>query len=82
MKRSSVENHATCPGWGKTGIPTLHNCLHLLSFPSLLGEPGNIFSIKEAAGGVTRFEPLQRDLWLACLERLHQRMEHLGLVTD
>ena len=37
-------------------------------YEELLGEPSNIFSISQSAEGVTRFEPLQRDFWLACLE--------------
>ncbi len=48
-------------------------------YEELLGEPSNFFSIKEVAEGVTRFEPLQRDFWLACLDNLRQRLERLGL---
>ena len=48
-------------------------------YEELLGEPSNIFSIKEVAEGVTRFEPLQQDFWLACLDNLRQRLERLGL---
>ena len=47
-------------------------------YEELLGEPSNIFSIREVAGGATRFEPLQRDFWLACLDGLQRRMETLG----
>ena len=51
-------------------------------YEELLGEPSNIFSIREVAEGVTRFEPLQRDFWLACLDGLQRRMERLGLATE
>ena len=51
-------------------------------YEELLGEPSNIFSTKEVAEGVTRFEPLQRDFWLACLDGLQCRMERLGLTTE
>ena len=47
-------------------------------YEELLGEPSNIFSVKEVAQGITRFEPLQRDFWLACLDALRQRMERVG----
>ena len=46
-------------------------------YEELLGEPSNIFSATQVAEGVTRFEPLRRDFWLACLESLHQRMTRL-----
>ena len=42
-----------------------------------LGEPSNIFFSTQVAEGVTRFEPLQRDFWLACLGALHERMQRL-----
>ncbi len=47
-------------------------------YEELLGEPSNIFYATSVAAGGTRFEPLQRDFWLACLEALRQRMERLG----
>lgn len=47
-------------------------------YEELLGEPSNIFSVKEVAGGNMRFEPLQRDFWLVCLDALRQRMERVG----
>ena len=57
---------------------------HLMDglYEELLSEPSNIFSIKEVTEGVTRFEPLQRDFWLACLDSLQRRMERLGLATE
>ena len=47
-------------------------------YEELLGEPSNIFSATTIAEGGTRFEPLPRDFWLACLEGLRQRMQTLG----
>ena len=48
-------------------------------YEELLGEPSNIFYAPPVTEGVTRFEPLQRDFWLACLEALRHRLERLGL---
>lgn len=48
-------------------------------YEELLGEPSNIFFSTPVAEGVIRFEPLQRELWLACLAALRVRMERLGL---
>ena len=48
-------------------------------YEELLGEPSNIFSAQQLAGGVTRCEPLQRDFWLACLESLRTRMAQLAV---
>ena len=48
-------------------------------YEELLGEPSNIFQTTRTPDGATRFEPLQRGFWLACLESLRQRMERLGL---
>ena len=48
-------------------------------YEELLGEPSNIFSVTPVAGGVVRFEPLQREFWLTCLQALRQRLERLGL---
>ena len=48
-------------------------------YEELLGEPSNIFQSIQTPDGVTRFEPLRRDFWVACLEALRQRMERLGL---
>ena len=46
-------------------------------YEELLGEPSNIFYSTPVEGG-TRFEPLRKDFWLACLESLRQRIELLG----
>ena len=51
-------------------------------YEELLGEPSNIFSVSESAGGGVRFEPLQRDFWLACLEGLRQRMALLRFAAE
>ena len=48
-------------------------------YEELLGEPSNIFSATPADGGIVRFEPLQREFWLTCLQALRQRLERLGL---
>ena len=48
-------------------------------YEELLGEPSNIFSATPVAGGAIRFEPLQRDFWLTCLQALRRRLERLGL---
>ena len=48
-------------------------------YEELLGEPSNIFSATPVAEGVTRFEPLQREFWLMCLQALRHRLERLGL---
>ncbi len=48
-------------------------------YEELLGEPSNIFSVAPVDEGVVCFQPLQRDLWLECLQSLRQRMERLGL---
>ena len=48
-------------------------------YEELLGEPSNIFSVTPVAEGVTRFEPLQRDFWLECLEALRRRLDSLRL---
>ena len=47
-------------------------------YEELLGEPSNIFSSTPVAEGVVRFQPLQRDFWLTCLEALRHRLERLG----
>lgn len=46
-------------------------------YEELLGEPSNIFYSTPVAEGVTRFEPLPRELWLACLEALRAQIERL-----
>ena len=46
-------------------------------YEELLGEPSNIFYSTPVAEGVIRFEPLQRDFWLACLGALRQRLQSL-----
>ncbi len=51
-------------------------------YEELLGEPSNIFSAAQLPDGITRFEPLQRDFWLACLEGLRLRLERLGLPQE
>ena len=51
-------------------------------YEELLGEPSNIFYSTQVAGDVTRFEPLPRDFWLACLQALRQRLERLGLSAE
>ena len=48
-------------------------------YEELLEEPSNIFSATPLAGGGTRFEPLQRDFWLACLASLRERLEQMRL---
>ena len=48
-------------------------------YEELLGEPSNIFLSTPLAEGGIRFEPLQRDFWLVCLEGLRQRMDRLRL---
>ena len=47
-------------------------------YEELLGEPSNIFLSTRVSDDTTRFEPLQRDLWLACLAALRLRIERLG----
>ena len=51
-------------------------------YEELLGEPSNIFFSVQLSDGVTRFEPLQRDFWLVCLDALRVRMERLGLSVE
>lgn len=50
-------------------------------YEELLGEPSNIFYSTQISADVTRYEPLSRDLWLACLAALRQRMKLL-LIGD
>ena len=50
-------------------------------YEELLGEPSNIFSVTLVTEGVTRFEPLQRDFWLDCLEALRRRLDSLRLTA-
>ena len=51
-------------------------------YEELLGEPSNIFSATPLAEGVTRFEPLQRDFWLECLDALRRRLDSLRLTAE
>ena len=51
-------------------------------YEELLAEPSNIFSSTQVAEGVVRFEPLQREFWLECLQALRHRLEHLGLAAE
>ena len=48
-------------------------------YEELLGEPSNIFSLAPTPDGAIRFEPLQRDFWLECLEALRRRFDSLRL---
>ena len=48
-------------------------------YEELLGEPSNIFSAKPVAEGVVRFEPLEKEFWVECLQALRHRLERLGL---
>ena len=51
-------------------------------YEELLCEPSNIFSLTSVAEGVVRFEPMQREFWLLCLQALRHRLERLGLFAD
>ena len=51
-------------------------------YEELLGEPSSIFSSTSLADGVVRFEPLQREFWLRCLQVLRHRLERLGLSAE
>ena len=50
-------------------------------YEELPGEPSNLFSATPVAEGVVRFEPLQREFWLACLQTLRRRLERLELAA-
>lgn len=51
-------------------------------YEELLGEPSNIFSLTPTVEGAVRFEPLQRNFWVDCLQALRHRLERLGLTAE